>query len=45
LFRGKFLSHLQNSFDDLIFPGGISHLGEPHDFEIFSVIFHEHSPV
>jgi hypothetical protein len=35
LFRGKFLSHLQNSFGDLIFPGGISHLGERHDFEIF----------
>jgi hypothetical protein len=35
LFRGKFLSHLQNSFGDLIFPAGISHLGEPHDFEIF----------
>ncbi len=35
LFRGKFLHHLQNSFDDLIFPGGISHLAELHDFEIF----------
>jgi hypothetical protein len=37
LFRGKFLSHLKDVFEsgDLIFPGGIGHLGEPHTFEIY----------
>ena len=37
LFRGKFLDHLKSSFesDDLIFPGGIRHLKEPHVFEMF----------
>jgi hypothetical protein len=37
LFRGKFLAHLKNSFEagELIFPGGISHLQDPADFEIF----------
>jgi len=35
LFRGKLLHNLKNSFDDLIFPGGISHLGKQQDFEIF----------
>ena len=35
LFRGKFLDHLKNSFDDLIFPGAISHLGKQQDFEVF----------
>ncbi len=35
LFRGKFLSYLKSTFEagDLIFPGGIGHLGEPHAFE------------
>jgi hypothetical protein len=35
LFRGKFLDYLKNSFAELIFPGGISHLQAPVDFEIF----------
>ena len=37
LFRGKFLDHLRRSFEyeDLIFPGGISHLKDPRTFEIF----------
>jgi hypothetical protein len=37
LFRGKFLDHLKAKFEagDLIFPGGIRHLGEPHVFDIF----------
>lgn len=37
LFRGKFLDYLKNSFaaGELIFPGGISHLQDPADFEIF----------
>jgi hypothetical protein len=35
LFKGKLLAYLKNSFEagDLIFPGGISHLGNPHVFE------------
>jgi hypothetical protein len=35
LFRGKLLAYLKNTFKagDLIFPGGISHLSEPHVFE------------
>jgi hypothetical protein len=35
LFRGKFLGYLKNSFQELIFPGGISHLKDTGDFEIF----------
>jgi hypothetical protein len=37
LFRGKFLDYLKSSFQsgDLIFPGGIRHLKEPHVFEVF----------
>ncbi len=37
LFRGKFLSHLKSTFEsgDLIFPGGIDHLREPHAFEMY----------
>ncbi len=37
LFQGKFLDHLKTIFEssDLIFPGGISHLGKPHSFEMF----------
>ncbi len=37
LFQGKFLDHLRTIFEsgDLIFPGGISHLGQPHAFEMF----------
>lgn len=35
LFRGKFLDHLKESFDDLIFPGGIGHLKDPRTFEVF----------
>ncbi len=37
LFRGKFLSYLKSAFEieDLIFPGGIGHLGDPHVFERF----------
>jgi hypothetical protein len=37
LFRGKFLSYLKTVFEsgDLIFPGGISHLREPHAFEMY----------
>jgi hypothetical protein len=44
LFRGKFLDHLKNSFDDLIFPGGIGHLGRQQNFEIFRRRF-EDAPV
>ncbi|MDD5095672.1 MAG: IS91 family transposase [Dehalococcoidia bacterium] len=37
LFRGKFLDHLKHCFKrgDLAFPGSISHLKEPGDFEAF----------
>lgn len=37
LFRGKFLAFLKEAFEsgELIFPGGISHLQDPADFEIF----------
>ncbi len=35
LFRGKFLDYLKESFDDLIFSGGIGHLKEPRTFEVF----------
>ena len=37
LFRGKFLDYLRRSFEDedLIFPGGISHLKDPPTFEVF----------
>lgn len=37
LFRGKFLAYLKSVFEEgeLIFPGGIGHLGEPHAFESF----------
>jgi hypothetical protein len=37
LFRGKFLDLLKRTFEagDLIFPGGIGHLGAPHVFESF----------
>jgi hypothetical protein len=37
LFRGKFLDYLKDSFEsgDLIFPGGICHLRDPHVFEVF----------
>ena len=37
LFRGKFLSYLKSSFEagELIFPGGISCLEDPAEFEIF----------
>jgi Putative transposase/Transposase zinc-binding domain len=35
LFRGKFLDYLKNSFEELIFPGGIGHLKDPGNFEIF----------
>jgi hypothetical protein len=37
LFRGKFLDLLKNNFtsDNLVFPGSISHLKQPGDFEIF----------
>jgi hypothetical protein len=42
LFRGKFLDYLKASFEsgDLIFPGGIGHLGEPHVFESFRKQFY-----
>ena len=35
MFRGKFLAYLKSAFEsgDLIFPGGIGHLREPHVFE------------
>jgi hypothetical protein len=35
LFKGKLLAYLKNIFEagDLIFPGGIGHLKEPHVFE------------
>jgi hypothetical protein len=35
LFRGKLLASIKNAFEagDFIFPGGISHLKEPHVFE------------
>jgi Putative transposase/Transposase zinc-binding domain len=37
LFRGKFLDLLKKNFksDNLVFPGSISHLKQPGDFEIF----------
>lgn len=37
LFRGKFLAFLKEAFESksLIFPGGISQLQDPSDFEIF----------
>ncbi len=42
LFRGKFLDHLKDSFasQELIFPGGIGHLKDPCDFEIFRKRFY-----
>jgi len=37
LFQGKFLDHLKTRFQDgdLIFQGGIGHLGDSHTFEMF----------
>ncbi len=42
LFRGKFLDHLKHCFKrgDLVFPGGISHLKRPDDFETFRKQFY-----
>ncbi len=42
LFRGKFLSYLKTVFEsgDLIFPGGIGHLREPHTFETYKRQFY-----
>jgi hypothetical protein len=43
LFRGKFLDHLKQCFikGDLVFPGSISHLKEPGDFDIFRKQFYK----
>ena len=43
LFRGKFLDHLKHCFqrNDLVFPGSISHLKEPGDFDIFRKQFYK----
>ena len=42
LFSGKFLDLLKNSFEsgDLVFPGSISYLKEPRDFETFRKQFY-----
>ena len=42
LFRGKFLARLKDTFEsgELIFPGGIGHLKEPHVFESFRKQFY-----
>jgi Putative transposase/Transposase zinc-binding domain len=42
LFKGKFLGLLKKSFEsgDLVFPGSISHLNEPRDFETFRKQFY-----
>lgn len=42
MFRGKFLDSLKDSFEsgDLIFPGGIGYLKEPHGFERFRKQFY-----
>jgi hypothetical protein len=43
LFRGKFLDHLKHCFerDKLVFPGSISHLKEPGNFETFRKRFYD----
>jgi len=43
LFKNKFLDYLKNSFEsgDLIFPGGISRLGDPETFEVFRGQFYD----
>jgi hypothetical protein len=43
LFRGKFLDHLKQCFrrGELVFPGSISHLKEPGNFDIFTKQFYE----
>lgn len=43
LFRGKFLDHLKQCFrrGELVFPGGISHLKEPREFDIFRKQFYK----
>ena len=43
LFRGKFLDHLKHGFKNgaLVFPGSISHLKEPDNFETFRKRFYE----
>ncbi len=43
LFSGKFLDHLKYCFKrgDLVFPGGISHLKRPDDFETFRKQFYK----
>jgi len=42
LFRGKFLAYLKETFNagEVIFPGGIGHLKEPHVFESFRKQFY-----
>ncbi len=42
LFRGKFLNFLKKSYhaDELIFPGVVAHLREPHSFETFRKRFY-----
>jgi hypothetical protein len=42
LFRGKFLDHLNESFQagDLVFPGSIGHLKEPSTFQVFRGTFY-----
>jgi len=42
LFRGKFLYYLKSNFEsgNLIFPGGIRHLKNPHVFEVFRSRFY-----
>ncbi|MFO7667220.1 MAG: IS91 family transposase [Desulfobacterales bacterium] len=43
LFKAKFLDHLKHCFKrgDLVFPGGISHLKRPDDFETFRKQFYK----
>ena len=43
LFKGKFLDHLKHCFKrgDLVFPGDISHLKRPDDFETFRKQFYK----
>lgn len=42
LFRGKLLAYLKDAFesDELILPGGISHLNDPHAFENYRKQFY-----
>jgi hypothetical protein len=42
LFSGKFLDYLKGSYEsgELVFPGALGHLGEPHAFEAFRKQFY-----